>query len=104
MDPTLFRLAAFALAALTVMTVVKTIVNGVLRLADKQREQREHLDAPRARLVEERLDRMETAIDAVAIELERIGEHQRFSAQLAAGAVPKATVADSDELSGRARP
>lgn len=101
MDPTFFRLASFAIAAVTVITVVKIIANGVMRLAAHQRAL---LTEPRGAEIEARLDRLETAIDAVAIELERIGEHQRFAAQLAARAAPKATVVARDESSGRARP
>jgi hypothetical protein len=95
MNETLFRLAVFALAAVTVIAVFRMVTSTVLRLADKQRENRA---LPRAEEIEARLERMETAIDAVAIELERIGEHQRFSAQLAAGASPVG------DVSGRAKP
>lgn len=37
---------------------------------------------------DERLDQLQQSLDAVAIEVERIGESQRFSARLAAERVP----------------
>lgn len=41
-----------------------------------------------ARVEDDRLARLETAVDAIAIEVERIAEAQRFAAQLLADRLP----------------
>ena len=41
-------------------------------------------DAPRLEPTEERLERLQQSMDAVALEVERIGEAQRYSAKLQA--------------------
>jgi hypothetical protein len=56
---------------------VWAIVYGIVRV----RQLQSRLPDPQ---LAERLSRMEAALDAIAIEVERIGESQRFSARLAA--------------------
>lgn len=56
--------------------IAKLIVDTVVRLRD-----RSPLGDPLA--LERRLERMENAIEAIAIEVERTGEAQRFNARLA---------------------
>jgi hypothetical protein len=58
-----------------VASVVWAIVYGVVRVRQLQSK----LADP---VLAERLSRMESALDAIAIEVERIGESQRFSARL----------------------
>jgi hypothetical protein len=41
-----------------------------------------HVEAARAELAEARLEQLQQSIDAVALEVERIGEAQRFHAKL----------------------
>jgi len=41
-----------------------------------------HVDTARAELAEARLEQLQQSIDAVALEVERIGEAQRFHAKL----------------------
>ena len=63
----------------TVALIAKTIADAVIRYAELRRT-----DSGLDRLgLEERLDRIEIAVDAIAIEVERLGEHHRFNAQLA---------------------
>ena len=60
--------------------IVRTIASAAVRYAEvhKSRE----LDV-NAATIRERLERIEVAVDTIAIEVERLGEHQRFNAQLA---------------------
>ena len=79
MDP-LSRVIVIGVSGIVVATVMKIIVEGILRFAELQRR-----DTLPDRSVIERLERIEIAVDAVAIEVERLGEHQRFNSQLALG-------------------
>lgn len=58
---------------------IKIIVDGVVRFATLRRT---HAPVGRVEMIEQRLEHLTTAIDAIAVELERQGELQRFSAQL----------------------
>ena len=78
MDP-FFKLSFFAVAAITAITIVKTIVSAVLRFTELQRRD----TVGEAKSIQERLERIEIAVDTIAIEVERLGEHHRFNAQLA---------------------
>jgi hypothetical protein len=64
-----------------IVAVVSVIVNGVIRYAQLRRREAV-IDAASIR---ERLERIEIAVDTIAIEVERLGEHHRFNAQLAMG-------------------
>lgn len=78
MDPDLpFVLAGLAIVAFTVIALAKILVNR--RPADA---------VPPAELarIEERLNRIEQAIDSIAVETERISEGQRFTTKLLAEA------------------
>jgi hypothetical protein len=50
------------------------------RLARRGTPQQDHL--PRAQLAEQRIEYLQQSIDAMALELERVGEAQRFSDKL----------------------
>ena len=50
------------------------------RLARRGAPQEDHL--PRAELAEQRIEYLQQSIDAMALELERVGEAQRFSDKL----------------------
>lgn len=76
-DPVKFMM--FATAATATVVIVKVIANTVLRAAELARRPA-GIDETTIR---ERLERIEIAVDAIAIEVERLGEHQRFNAQLA---------------------
>ena len=47
--------------------------------------QRQQPPSELPRGLEQRLEQMEVALDAIALEVERLGEHQRFTAHLAQG-------------------
>jgi hypothetical protein len=65
--------------------IVKSIADAVVQYAKLKREK---VSSGREREFDERLSRLENAIDAVSIEVERVGELHRFSAQLAMGRTP----------------
>jgi len=72
----------FLIAILGLSTAVSFIVWTVARTVLRMRQLQTPL--PRSDL-EARLDRIESAVDAIAIEIERNGELQRFNARLASG-------------------
>jgi hypothetical protein len=78
MDPVI-RLTMFVAAAIAATAVVKTIADAAVRFAQVSRSPTVVDDTA----IRERLERIEIAVDAIAIEVERLGEHQRFNAQLA---------------------
>jgi hypothetical protein len=53
---------------------------------------------------EARLARLEQAVDAIAVEVERIGESQRFSARLMSERLPERLPAPAQEPEGAAPP
>lgn len=82
MDQSTFLIAIFGLFA-SASFIVWTIARTVLRVRQ--------LQSPTTPSdLEARLSRIETAVEAVAIEIERNGELQRFNARLAAGESPPA--------------
>ena len=77
MDP-LSRMVLFASLGVACVAITKIIVSGIIRYTElRQREAGVDRSS-----IEQRLERMEIAIDAIAIEVERAGELQRFTAQL----------------------
>jgi hypothetical protein len=68
-----------AFLAISAALIVKTIATAIVRYAEVQRRR----DEISPSLIQDRLERIEIAVDAIAIEVERLGEHQRFNAQLA---------------------
>ena len=65
----------------TIVVVTKAVTEAVVRMRQLQRPS-EPLG------VEARLERIEAAVEAIAIEVERAGELQRFTARLEAGSPP----------------
>lgn len=78
MDPVI-KLIMFVAAVIAATAVAKTIADAAVRFARVNRGPTAVDDAA----IRERLERIEIAVDAIAIEVERLGEHQRFNAQLA---------------------
>lgn len=76
-DP--FKFMMFATAATATVVLVKVIANTVVRATELARRPTGVDEA----MIRERLERIEVAVDTIAIEVERLGEHQRFNAQLA---------------------
>jgi hypothetical protein len=92
-DPDLpFVLAGLAIIAGTVISVVRTLVN---------RRPPHSVGAPELRAIEERLDRIEQAIDSIAVETERISEGQRFTTRLLSESSRRSPDAPGDGLGGR---
>jgi hypothetical protein len=58
--------------------IIRTVVQGIIRYAEVRRG-----PEVTAASLQDRLERIEVSIDAIAIEVERLGEHHRFNAQLA---------------------
>ena len=75
MDPVTQVLIA-AIVCGSAALIVKVVVSGALRMQQLKRG----AESP---VIEERLARIEAAVDAIAIEVERAGELQRFTARLA---------------------
>ena len=73
------QLAVIAVAAITAIAFLKTITSAIIRYSEVRRRP----GAVDEQAIRERLDRIEIAVDTIAIEVERLGEHQRFNAQLA---------------------
>ncbi len=78
MDP-VFKLTIITVVGITAATIVKTIAYAAVRYAEAHRQE----PAVSADSIRDRLERIEIAVDAIAIEVERLGEHHRFNAQLA---------------------
>ncbi len=77
MNPTA-QIALIIGACTTIVVVTKAVTAAVVRMRQLQRPSEPvGLDA--------RLERIEAAVEAIAIEVERAGELQRFTARLAAG-------------------
>jgi hypothetical protein len=94
MDPNVLTFAA-------VMAVVVTSVVTFIGIGLGTRAL--WLRGPRAKPVaasriEDRLERLETAVDAIAIEVERISESQRFSVSLLSDRLPPRAGERGDEL------
>lgn len=67
-----------AFCCVAVGYISKVVANTVVRLREVQHTRD-------STMLAQRLERMEAALDAIAIEVERAGELQRFSARLAQG-------------------
>jgi hypothetical protein len=59
------------------LPTIAVVVRMLLRHREKMAEMKRQ-SAPESSVIEERLARVESAIDAIAIEMERVGEGQRF--------------------------
>lgn len=80
MDPLAWVLSV-ASGCIAVAYIAHVVAGTVVRLREVQA-------AKEPALLAARLDRIEAALEAIAIEVERAGELQRFSAKLQIGAPP----------------
>ena len=71
-----------------VAIVFGTTAGTVLSLAKMRMRAKEHSSRLGDPGVEDRLDRIEQAVDAIAIEVERMAESQRFTARLLSERLP----------------
>ena len=78
MDPKYIALMAVASSA-ALAVIVWAISDAVVRYAEVRQRRDAGLNGDE---ISERLSRIESAIDAMSVEVERIGELQRFNAQL----------------------
>ena len=85
----LINSADVAMAAVIFGSIGGTIVT-VTRLFVRRSELREQLRSSGGSETELRLQRMEQAIDAIAVEVERMSEAQRFTTRLLAERLPSA--------------
>jgi hypothetical protein len=78
MDENLARMIMVGVIGMTI--TISTVVMAIARVVSSRRR-RDLSESSVARL-EERLERMEQAIDAMATEVERVAEGQRFTSRL----------------------
>lgn len=89
------------LAATIVFLICATVV--VVTFARMFFKRGEHRRGPElgASAIEQRLGRIEQAVDAIAIEMERVSEGQRFTTKLLADRIPDRIPAPSGRDGGR---
>lgn len=95
--------ADVAMAAVILGTISGTIITVVKTFAHRANA-RDQIRLGQGPDTELRLQRMEQAIDAIAIEVERMSESQRFTAKVLAERLPsseRALPPHHDELTGR---
>jgi hypothetical protein len=71
-----------------VAIIFGTTAGTILSLARMRLRAKDHPNRISDRGVDDRLDRIEQAVDAIAIEVERMAESQRFTARLLAERLP----------------
>jgi outer membrane murein-binding lipoprotein Lpp len=74
------RVVMMSVIGFAAVLIVKFIADAAVKYAQVERGD---ATSPEVQRLEARLDRLEHAIDAVAVEIERLGERQRFADQLA---------------------
>jgi hypothetical protein len=90
--------AAEALLGISFFVAIAVTVRSIASVWIKR------IDARRAEapaIVEQRLERIEAAVDVIAVEVERIAEAQRFAARLAAERTPGGLPAPGRASEGR---
>jgi len=78
-----------ALAAVIFGSASVTLLS-LVRMRYRYLERREHYRSVEPAMLEERLLRIEQAVDAIAIEVERMSEANRFTSRLLAERLPSA--------------
>jgi predicted PurR-regulated permease PerM len=84
MDP---EVANFAIVAVTIVVMVgalSSITVGLVRGLSAFSKKTPQRDQPNVLQMEQRFDQLQQSVDAIAVEVERIAEAQRFSAKLLA--------------------
>jgi len=81
MDPEVAGFAAVAVIIIGMVASLAAITVWFVRGLQKRRPQHE---LPNAFQFEQRFDQLQQSVDAIAVEVERIAEAQRFSAKLLA--------------------
>jgi hypothetical protein len=70
-----------AIIAVSFFGTVAITIRSIVGVWEKRIESRGH--APSTSAIEDRLERIENAVDIIAVEVERIAESQRFAVRLA---------------------
>jgi len=81
MDPDVANFAVVAVIIVGLAGSLSAIVVWLVRGLNKKPAARE---LPNPQLIEQRFDQLQQSVDAIAVEVERIAEAQRFSAKLLA--------------------
>ena len=81
MDPDVANFGVVAVIIVAMAGSLSAIVVGLVRGLGKKSAPRE---LPNQLLFEQRFDQLQQSVDAIAVEVERIAEAQRFSARLLA--------------------
>jgi hypothetical protein len=81
MDPDVANFGVVAVIIVFMAAALSTIVVGLVRGLARKSQPRE---LPNAFQFEQRFDQLQQSVDAIAVEVERIAEAQRFSAKLLA--------------------
>jgi len=81
MDPDVANFGVVAVIIVGLAGSLSTIVVWLVRGLNKKPAARE---LPNSMLIEQRFDQLQQSVDAIAVEVERIAEAQRFSAKLLA--------------------
>jgi len=89
------------LAAFITLVIGLTITVTTLARLWLKRGERHQAPAPNSSAIEQRLGRIEQAVDAIAIEMERVSEGQRFTTKLLADRIADRIPAPSGRDGGR---
>lgn len=82
MDPDVANFAVVAAVIVVMVGALSAIVVGLVRALGRKPEQQRTF--PNTAQFEQRFDQLQQSVDAIAVEVERIAEAQRFSAKLLA--------------------
>ena len=74
----------FAIVAVIIIVMVAALSGITVRLVRALSAKAPKRDAPNVFQMEQRFDQLQQSVDAIAVEVERIAEAQRFSAKLLA--------------------
>ena len=89
MDPDVANFAVVAVIIVLMVASLSAITVGLVRGVQKKPTPRE---MPNALAFQDRFDQLQQSVDAIAVEVERIAEAQRFSAKLLAERSETSTV------------
>jgi hypothetical protein len=78
------EVANFAVVAVIVVVMVASLSTITVRLVRGLSIKKPELGQPNVLQMEQRFDQLQQSVDAIAVEVERIAEAQRFSAKLLA--------------------
>lgn len=81
MDPDVANFAIVAAVIVVMIGALSAIVVGLVRALGRKPQERA---MPRTVQFDQRFDQLQQSVDAIAVEVERIAEAQRFSAKLLA--------------------